>query len=542
MRTRSCLVVLCMLSAVGVCSSTSAPGVPYIRDCRSPEKETFSCWWEPGYDGGLPTQYRLYYQKEKESFKECPDYVSAGENSCYFNKIHTSFWVEYTLRVEATNAFGNSSSVFEIPDVMTYVKPDPPVNVTVLVNSTGPTPYLQIKWRPPPNVDTKSGWATIKFELRHKRNDSDNWETFNLDSREYLNLYNIEPGALYMIQVRCMLDGGSWSDWTKTTFAKMPDIEKPLWILVFAFCLIPLLATICILALKREMLKQWVLPPVPGPKIRGVDVQLLKSGRTEDFAVALIGNVNFPMKMVPVDQVEEYLLVSDSKEWLLADPYTSEKKKDPMVISAGLHLESEIQRGKSSPGQNAWDKAGDRKDEEERFESNVSQSERNLLNMEPMEKPGYPSVDQAAFTNATQPLAHSSYVDIQQPENSWEAGPTPTDYSRVNEVNGEAILILNSKNVSDGSDVQRQEGNGEVSAPDDYSRVKEVNSDVVFLQKHESVDSCGKRKEDRCTGWTSQKPAMPLELERSKGPCSEMIGNGYVDSAPAFTVQLPVQV
>ncbi|KAM4577728.1 uncharacterized protein V3H82_007311 [Fundulus diaphanus] len=294
------------------------------------------------------------------------------------------------------------------------------------------------------------------------------------------------------------------------------------------------------------MLKQWLLPPVPGPKIRGVDVQLLKSGRTEDFAVALIGNVNFPMKMVPVDQVEEYLLVSDRKEWLLADPYTSQKKKDHVVISAGLHLDSEIPRGEPSPGQNAWDKAGDRKDEEERFESNVSQSERNLLNMEPMrpptEKPGCPSVEQAAFTNATQPLANTSYVDIQQAENSREAGLTPADYSRVNEVNGEAILILNSKNVSHGSDVQRQEGNGEVSAPDDYSRVKEVDSDVVFLQEHGSVDSCSKKKEDHCTEWTSQKPTMRHELDRSKGLCSEMIGNGYVDSTPAFSVQLPVEV
>ncbi|KAM4579448.1 prolactin receptor b [Fundulus diaphanus] len=227
MRTRSCLLVLCVLSAVGVCSSTSAPGVPHIRDCRSPEKETFSCWWKPGSNGGLPTQYRLYYKKEKETFQECPDYVSAGENSCFFDKAHTSIWVEYTLRVEAINALGNSSSVFEIPDVMTYVKPDPPVNVTVLVNSTSPTPYLQIKWKGPPNVDTKSGWATTKFELRCKKNDSENWEIFKLDSHEYLNLYHLEPGALYMIQVRCILDSGSWSDWTHTTFAKIPK-SKPL--------------------------------------------------------------------------------------------------------------------------------------------------------------------------------------------------------------------------------------------------------------------------------------------------------------------------
>uniref|UniRef100_A0A3B5LPJ2 Prolactin receptor n=1 Tax=Xiphophorus couchianus TaxID=32473 RepID=A0A3B5LPJ2_9TELE len=472
MRTHLGLVMLCVMSAAGVCS-TSAPESPRQFDCRSREKETFSCWWEPGSDGGLPTEYRLFYEIENfRGVRECPDYVSAGENSCFFDKRHTSFWAEYIMMVVATNALGNASAQFQIPDVMNYVKPDPPVNVTVVVNSSAPSPFLEIRWKSPPNVDVRTGWVTPKYELRVKQND-------NIGAQTFFNFHNVEHGLLYMVQVRCNLDYGKWSEWSNTIFAKIPkhhQLEKYFWIFVFVFSLIPLLTAMYILVLKRKV------------------------GQSEDVVNALTGNQNFPPMAAWTEQVEDFLLVSDNI----------------FIIPASLHLGLEIQCGDSTVDLNTWEKTDDSKEE----------TKSNFLNTEPINLPIEKQECLSGEEVSIQP--NTSYVDIQQ-------RPTLTDYSRVKEVNGDTILILNEEEIPHGSDAVKVKR--EVSVPDDYSRVKEVNSDVVFLEKGDSADGCCKKKGDHYTDWTNQKPIMPHDSELSKGFCSKMIANGYVDSVPSFSVK-----
>uniref|UniRef100_A0A3Q2D3Z4 Prolactin receptor-like n=1 Tax=Cyprinodon variegatus TaxID=28743 RepID=A0A3Q2D3Z4_CYPVA len=470
------------------CPGTSPPGKPRMVSCRSRDKETFFCWWEPGSDGGLPTTHRLYFMKERSHntfLSPCCDHRGTESILCLKSAADSDF----------------------------QLKPDPPMNVTVLANSSAPSPQLEIKWESPPDADIKSGWVTATYELRFKPKDSKEWKSRGVQKETYAKL-QLDPGVLYMIQVRCKLDHGNWSEWTNTIFSeipKLPLIDKSLWILVFVFSLIPLLATIAILVLKRKLLKQWFLPPVPGPKIRGIDVQLLKSGRSEDIANALITSQNFPPMIAWIDQVEDYLLVSDSDEWLINDLYLSQQKKKVFANASGLHLDSEIPRGEVTPVKNAREKAEDSLDKTDTFESS---NESDVLNMDrtqlPVEKQECVSEEKASLTNTNQPLPNTCYVDIQPRETSWEAG-TQSDYSKVKEVNGESILIFNNENIPQ-----------EVNAPDEYSRVKEVNSEGVFLQKHDSSDPYCKKKEDH---------------ELNKGFCLEMIGNGYVDSPAGFIVK-----
>ncbi|XP_069562633.1 prolactin receptor b isoform X1 [Brachyistius frenatus] len=520
------LAVLLLLSAARECNSESLPGKPALLGCRSPEKETFTCWWTSGSDGGLPTEHHFYYETELlEGTHECPDYRSAGNNSCFFDKNHTSIWVDYYMTVVASNALGNASSDLLKIDVMEIVKPNAPENVTLLVEKRKDIPYLHVRWERPSNTDTKSGWVTIKYQLRVKQEHND-WKDYTSGTQTYFSLYSITPGVVCMVQVRCRLDHGSWSEWTNTTYVKIPDYvqnERLFWILVFILSALSLIAALCIVVTKRKDVKQCILPPVPGPKIRGVDVQRLKSGQSEDVVKALIVNQTFPPLMAWKDQMEEYLIVSDHDDSLLLDPSSSQKRKRSLIIPAGFHFESDMKCKESIPSQRDSEKFEEH-DIDHFVNSSASHQEKNPSNMESSQR-----LTRRQQCPRFQPLANNGYVDIHGHE---EVDVTQVDYSRVKEVNGDGVLVLKTENAPRRSDVQRLKEN----MPEDYSRVEEVNSDnVVFLQKEsDSVDSSCKEKGNQYTHFTNQKPRHPHVNGPSKvGVCTELNETGYVDTIPA---------
>ncbi|XP_056313072.1 prolactin receptor b [Danio aesculapii] len=302
----------------------SPPGRPRLTRCRSPEKETFSCWWEPGSSGGLPTRYQLYYRKENsvEVF-ECPDYHKAGINSCHFEKRHTAIWIIYNITVVASNALGKAYSEPVEVDVMDIVQPHPPESVNVSLMQSQNSQYVLVQWLPPHDVDTRSGWVTIKYEVRSKilnsRDEEDSsWESYSAGKQLEFSIYSPHPGANYVVHVRCKLDQGHWSDWSPPAFIQIHDnmtvSQNAVVIFAVTLTVVIFMLTAGVMTFKKKQVKHFLLPPVPEPKISGLNTQLLKSGRSEEIFRALITPGLYPQISQSVDHQVEYLVVSDCDE------------------------------------------------------------------------------------------------------------------------------------------------------------------------------------------------------------------------------------
>uniref|UniRef100_A0A8C7YRN1 Prolactin receptor n=1 Tax=Oryzias sinensis TaxID=183150 RepID=A0A8C7YRN1_9TELE len=278
------LLLLFLLYTRG--KSFSVPGKPTLTRCRSPEKETFTCWWEPGSDGGLPTTYKLYYRKEgSEKEYQCTDYHTGGKNSCFFNKNDTSIWVNYNITVVATNALGQALSDPLNIDVYFIVEPNPPENLNVTIQNDKGWPFLRASWDPPTKADTRSGWITLIYELRIKLEEEDEWEIHHVGQQKVFNIFGLQSGGTYVIQIRCKPDHGFWSEWSDDVQVVVPNYfpnKRSAWVLLMVFSGMVFLILSWLLHLNSRNLKHCILPPVPGPKIKGFDQKLHKSGKSVD--------------------------------------------------------------------------------------------------------------------------------------------------------------------------------------------------------------------------------------------------------------------
>ncbi|KAG9488406.1 hypothetical protein GDO78_007945 [Eleutherodactylus coqui] len=322
-----CILIVPICIRVTALSAQSPPGQPTVTHCRSYEKETFNCWWKPGPDGGLPTNYTLVYWTEKNNKRiECPDYHTSGPYSCSFSKAHFSMWILYSVIVNASNALGWNASYEYKFDMLDIVQPFPPRNLSLSYEAVETSmPYLIVKWNTPEKADVKTGWMTLVYQVRLREEKQQIWEEHIVEQQTKLKIFSLTPGKTYAVQVRCNADKGKWSEWSEEEYFQIPEVTKKqdltLWISIGVLSMIICLTMIWTMALKGCSWMSCICPPVPGPKIIGFDTQLLKSGKSEDLLGALRCH-GFPPTSDCEDLLVEFLEVDDSKENVMASPET----------------------------------------------------------------------------------------------------------------------------------------------------------------------------------------------------------------------------
>ncbi|XP_043925674.1 growth hormone receptor [Protopterus annectens] len=285
------------------CSLTTTEATfkkPSFIGCRSPEQVTFTCWWSVGSftnlseSGDLKVQYRK--GKEVDWF-DCPEYIHE-ENGCHFNSSYSNVWTPYCVKLLSKEDVEYDQSCFSVDEIVT---PDPPINLnwTLLnVSRSGIYADVLVSWEAPPSADVAKGWIALDYQLQYKDRNETQWQEEDPTRKVKLPVYSLITGREYEIRVRCkqrnFLNYGEFSNAIHVIIPR--NIKENLdtafpMIFVLTFGAIGLTMIILLLMLtKQQRLKLLILPPVPVPKIKGIDPDLLKNGKLDELNSVLAGS------------------------------------------------------------------------------------------------------------------------------------------------------------------------------------------------------------------------------------------------------------
>ncbi|XP_029024274.1 growth hormone receptor b [Betta splendens] len=296
------LIALQILTALAL-ESTSEQALPqrrpYLTGCVSTNMVTFRCTWNVGSYQNLsePGALRLFYinkispQLSYQNWSECPHYSTEQPNECFFNENHTTIWTSYSIQLRSGDqAVLYDENLFQVLDI---VQPDPPIDLkwTLLnVSLTGTYCDIMLSWKPPQSADVETGWMTLQYEVQYRDINSDLWEVVDLEKSTQCSIYGLQTNVNYEVQVRCkMLGEKKFGEFSSSVFVHIPSKGSRfpvVALLIFgALCLVAILMLVIIS--QQEKLMVILLPPVPGPKIKGIDPELLKSGKLRELTSIL---------------------------------------------------------------------------------------------------------------------------------------------------------------------------------------------------------------------------------------------------------------
>lgn len=268
---------------------------PHIYYCRSPNMETFTCWWHPvknlSADSDVFNYSLTYTVGDDHLQQECPDYVSGGPNSCYFDKDHTRVWEMFCMNVTARSSQRTFTSQEHCLDVADIVEIDPPFNLTytMMNNSEGELGQtVQISWSYPIASHVHIGWITLVYELRFRSTaDPSNWKVKGLLREPQLELLDL-PGGTFEVMVRCRSKNNNiWSQWSSPLIFSVPSRHSQdrmlVLILMSGVCIVSFLIIGFAIIPQSKRIKALLLPPIPKPSIKGLDPFLLKKGKMDEI-------------------------------------------------------------------------------------------------------------------------------------------------------------------------------------------------------------------------------------------------------------------
>nr|ADC35576.1 growth hormone receptor type 2a [Cyprinus carpio] len=293
-----CILLTCAVATLSVPPTIQGQTstLPHLTGCFSRELMTFRCQWETGslQNHTELEDLSLFYMLEKDSKKwmECPSYSSIRKNECYFDSSNTIIWFSYVvqLRSRSLDVVYDEMS-FNVEDI---VFPDPPVglNWTLLsMGSTGLIYDVVVSWDPPPSAaeNMKTGWILLVYETQYREKGSDQWNSLDNGKDTQAHIYGLRSNIEYEVRVRSKMRGYNFGVFSDSILILIPNTESRIpvtAVLVFAAVGIVIILMLVVVS-RQQKLMVIFLPPVPGPKIKGIDPMLLQKGQLSEFTSIL---------------------------------------------------------------------------------------------------------------------------------------------------------------------------------------------------------------------------------------------------------------
>ncbi|CAN9504779.1 unnamed protein product [Ophioblennius macclurei] len=287
------LFLLHLLTVEPAAAEAPSQRGPHLTRCVSANMETFRCSWNAGTFQNLsqPGDLRLFFINMKappsppSNWSECPHYSTERPNECFFSEMYTTVFTNYRLKLLSRDLQTQYDETRLL--VEEIVQPDPPINLNwTLLNFslTGLHYDVMVSWQPPKSADVKMGWMTLLYEVQYRDVSSELWQTIDdgLLKSTHRSLFGLQTNVNYEVRVRCKkLAGKRFGEFSDSVFiyvqSNVPRFPMVALLIFGAFCLVAILMVIVIS--QQDKLMVILLPPVPGPKIEGIDSELLKKGK-----------------------------------------------------------------------------------------------------------------------------------------------------------------------------------------------------------------------------------------------------------------------